>query len=96
MFLAGKLKTPLSASIAFDRSNALWAKLKPHTREPPKLILRFGEPHTRDPQKLILRFGEPLHKQKERTNRFIIAEMLSLISVREVFAYAKVKLCYAQ
>ena len=29
MFLAENLKIPLSASIAFDRTNALWAKPKP-------------------------------------------------------------------
>ena len=29
MFLAENLEIPLSASIAFDRSNALWAKPKP-------------------------------------------------------------------
>ena len=31
-----------------------------------------------EPQKLILRFEEPIRKQKERTNRFYIAEMSSL------------------
>ena len=43
---------------------------------------------------------QSLYKQKEITNRFFaeisVAEMLSLFSVSEVFATAKVKLCYAQ
>ena len=29
LFLAENMKTPLSASIAFDRSNTLWAEPKP-------------------------------------------------------------------
>ena len=60
--LNGEFEFSLSASISFVRTNTEWTNPKPIYVTPKKLILRFGE---------------PLHKQKERTKRFI-AEMSSL------------------
>ena len=46
MFLAENLEIPLSASIAFDRSNALWAKPKPIYVNPQSSYFASGNPYT--------------------------------------------------
>ena len=46
MFLAENLKTLLSASIAFDRSNAKWAKPKPIYVNPQSSCFASGNPYT--------------------------------------------------
>ena len=46
MFLAENLKIPLSASIAFDRSNTKWAKPKPIYASPQSSYFASGNPYT--------------------------------------------------
>ena len=46
MFLAENLKFPLSASIAFDWSNAIWAKPKPIYVNPKSSCFASGNPYT--------------------------------------------------
>ena len=46
MFLAENLKTPLSASIAFDWSNDLWAMPKPIYVNPQSSYFALGNPYT--------------------------------------------------
>ncbi|MBQ4510298.1 MAG: hypothetical protein II984_06205, partial [Clostridia bacterium] len=58
-------------------------------REPPKLILRFGEPLYENPQSSYFASGNPYTSRKIE-QRFIAES--SLFSVGEVFAIAKVKL----
>ena len=44
--LNGEFKKTLSASIAFDRTNALWAKLKPIYVNPQNSYFASGNPYT--------------------------------------------------